>query len=123
MEQIKNLPKYLPQYMPRTTDMCVNTEWPGFFSHSLPILNEDQELDAESHHPGQHCFEKLTAGLYLGDVARRILLRYPPSRFPMGADPFMFRFPIVWWPFPYLPAVLGIWSSSGPALLGDIWAM
>ena len=56
--------------------MCVNTEWPGFFSHSLPILNEDQELDAESHHPGQHCFEKLTSGLYLGDVARRILLRY-----------------------------------------------
>ena len=38
-------------------------------------INEDQELDAEGHHPGQHCFEKLTAGLYLGDVARRILLR------------------------------------------------
>ena len=55
--------------------MCVNTEWPGFFSHVLPILNEDQELAAESDHPGQHCFEKLTSGLYLGEFARRILLR------------------------------------------------
>ena len=63
--------------------MCVNTEWPGFFSHVLPILNEDQELDAESDHPGQHCFEKLTAGLYLGEVARRILLRSPPPPSPL----------------------------------------
>ncbi|KAK9857965.1 hypothetical protein WJX84_010542, partial [Apatococcus fuscideae] len=85
VEQIKNLPKYLPQYMPRTTDMCVNTEWPGFFSHSLPILNEDQELDAESDHPGQHSFEKLTAGLYLGDVARRILLRFAQAGHLFGS--------------------------------------
>ena len=33
------------------------------------------QLDDGSSHPGEHTLEKLTAGRYLGDVVRRILLR------------------------------------------------
>ena len=43
------------------------------------MLPEDAQLDAASNNPGQQQFEKLTAGLYMGDIARRIILRQPPS--------------------------------------------
>jgi len=50
-------------------------EWADYTSDALPWLEEDRELDAGSHHPGQHHFEKMTSGLYMGDLARRIILR------------------------------------------------
>ena len=50
-------------------------EWADYSSEVLPWLAEDRELDAESYHPGQHHFEKMTSGLYMGDLARRIILR------------------------------------------------
>jgi len=42
----------------------------------LPVLDEDRQLDADSCSPGEQQFEKLTAGLYMGDIARRIMLRF-----------------------------------------------
>lgn len=39
------------------------------------MLEEDRQLDEESTNPGQQSFEKLTAGLYMGDIARRIMRR------------------------------------------------
>jgi len=42
----------------------------------LPVLDEDRQLDADSCNPGEQQFEKLTAGLYMGDIARRIMLRF-----------------------------------------------
>lgn len=30
MEQLGNITKWLPHYRPRTPDMVVNIEWPGF---------------------------------------------------------------------------------------------
>lgn len=56
--------------------MVVNIEWPGFKSHAFEYLEEDRELDSQSHRPGEQAFEKLTSGLYMGEIARRILLRY-----------------------------------------------
>ena len=50
-------------------------EWADYTSDVLPWLEEDRELDAASYHPGQHHFEKMTSGLYMGDLARRIILR------------------------------------------------
>ena len=44
----------------------------------LPVLDEDRQLDADSNNTGQQQFEKLTAGLYMGDIARRLILRYCP---------------------------------------------
>lgn len=65
----------MPRFLPRSPDMVVNIEWPGFASDALPLLPEDQQLDAESSDPGSQRFEKLASGLYLGDLARRLLLR------------------------------------------------
>ena len=78
MEQLGRISKWLPRFLPRTPDMVVNIEWPGFSSDALPQLAEDRELDAESPDPGSQRFEKLTSGLYLGDIARRIILRSVP---------------------------------------------
>ena len=47
----------------------------GLQATELPILDEDRQLDAESTNAGEQQFEKLTAGLYMGDIARRIILR------------------------------------------------
>ena len=77
VEQTRNISKWKPKYLPRTPEMVVNIEWPGFHSEVLPQLEEDIELDRESSHPGDQGFEKLTAGLYLGDTARRIIHRSP----------------------------------------------
>lgn len=56
--------------------MVINTEWPDFRSRCLKLLVEDSQLDEVSESPGNRSFEKLTAGLYLGDIARRAFLRY-----------------------------------------------
>ena len=36
MEQLGNITKWLPHYRPRTPDMVVNIEWPGFQVHPAP---------------------------------------------------------------------------------------
>lgn len=50
-------------------------EWADYTSDCLPWIEEDRLLDAQSRYPGSHHFEKMTAGLYMGDLARRIILR------------------------------------------------
>ena len=55
---------------------CV-TEFVGCMQATeLPVLDEDRQLDADSCNSGEQQFEKLTAGLYMGDIARRIMLRF-----------------------------------------------
>ena len=54
-------------------DMIVNME-SGMF-HSLPQGYFDQELDRASHNPGQKRLEKMTAGVYLGELCHLMLRR------------------------------------------------
>ena len=75
METLSNIHKSDWNHCARTTDMVVNIEWPGFESHSFDSLQEDIDIDTESQTPGDQAFEKLTSGLYMGEIARRILKR------------------------------------------------
>ena len=52
-------------------DMIVNLEC-GMYD-KLPQGKFDRELDLASHNPGQKQFEKMTAGVYLGELCRRSL--------------------------------------------------
>ncbi|KAG8377915.1 hypothetical protein BUALT_Bualt08G0083200 [Buddleja alternifolia] len=52
----------------------VSTEW-GAFSNGLPLSEFDREMDSESINPGEQIFEKTISGMYLGEIARRVLLR------------------------------------------------
>ncbi|XP_035484099.2 hexokinase HKDC1 isoform X2 [Scophthalmus maximus] len=57
--------------------MCINTEWGGLGDYgSLDdiITPSDVEVDHNSINPGKQRFEKLTSGMYLGEVVRQTLL-------------------------------------------------
>ncbi|GAB2277051.1 Hexokinase-3 [Dionaea muscipula] len=55
--------------------MVVNMEWGNFWSSHLPRTRYDIELDSESRNPNDQGFEKMISGMYLGDIARRVILR------------------------------------------------
>ncbi|XP_039972050.1 hexokinase HKDC1-like isoform X2 [Xiphias gladius] len=60
-----------------TQKMCINTEWGGLGDDgSLDdiITFYDVEVDQNSLNPGKQRFEKLTSGMYLGEVVRKVLL-------------------------------------------------
>jgi hexokinase len=72
VDKIKTLPKVYKKHGDR---MIINTEWGDC---SLPkdlgvSVEEDRQVDRMSANPGHGLFEKLISGLYIGDVARRIL--------------------------------------------------
>ena len=50
-------------------------EWGNFYSCHLPVTEYDQALDSESLNPGEQIYEKLTSGMYLGEIVRRVLLK------------------------------------------------
>ncbi|XP_070608289.1 hexokinase HKDC1-like [Erythrolamprus reginae] len=57
--------------------MCINTEWGGFGDNGC-IDNfrtrYDQEVDLGSLNPGKQKYEKMTSGMYLGEIVRQILI-------------------------------------------------
>lgn len=60
---------------PRSGEMVINMEWGNFRSSHLPLTEYDHALDAESLNPGEQIFEKMTSGMYLGEIVRRVLCR------------------------------------------------
>ncbi|KAM4602712.1 hexokinase HKDC1 [Polymixia lowei] len=57
--------------------MCINTEWGGLGEDGCLddiITPYDTAVDRESLNHGKQRFEKLTSGLYLGEVVRQVLL-------------------------------------------------
>ncbi|KAJ8772519.1 hypothetical protein K2173_027696 [Erythroxylum novogranatense] len=50
----------------------INTEW-GAFSQGIPLTLFDRDMDAASINPGEQIFEKTISGMYLGEIARRVL--------------------------------------------------
>mmetsp|Transcript_19097 Transcript_19097/g.32760 ORF Transcript_19097/g.32760 Transcript_19097/m.32760 type:complete len:807 (-) Transcript_19097:874-3294(-) len=76
VESVQQLSKWTP---PKDTapnaQTLVNMEWGCFDSPALPRCPEDADLDTASTEPGANLFEKLISGLYMGEVARRILFR------------------------------------------------
>ncbi|XP_042313433.1 hexokinase HKDC1 isoform X1 [Sceloporus undulatus] len=57
--------------------MCINTEWGGFGDNGC--IDElrtiyDKEVDEGSLNPGKQRYEKMTSGMYLGEIVRQILI-------------------------------------------------
>ncbi|KAL5064140.1 hypothetical protein RYX36_025877 [Vicia faba] len=59
---------------PNSNEQIISMEWGNFRSSHLPLTPFDTSLDAESSNPGKGTFEKLISGMYLGEIARRVLL-------------------------------------------------
>uniref|UniRef100_A0A8C6NKN4 hexokinase n=1 Tax=Nothobranchius furzeri TaxID=105023 RepID=A0A8C6NKN4_NOTFU len=70
MEELKNIEKIEQR-------MCINTEWGGLGDDGCLddiITLYDTEVDQNSINQGKQRFEKMTSGMYLGEVVRQVLL-------------------------------------------------
>jgi hexokinase len=75
MEDVGSIPK-LDTKLPGDTLMAINCEY-GAFDNShqvLPRTKYDIQIDDESPKPGEQAFEKMSAGLYLGEIYRLVVL-------------------------------------------------
>jgi hexokinase len=77
LEQVANIPAMRGAALPDSGDdvidasTVVNTEWGAYDSPLVPRCDADVAMDADSVRPGAQPFEKLVAGMYLGEIARR----------------------------------------------------
>uniref|UniRef100_A0ACD5VT47 Uncharacterized protein n=1 Tax=Avena sativa TaxID=4498 RepID=A0ACD5VT47_AVESA len=74
VEKANAIPKWEGE-LPKSGDMVINMEWGNYYSCHLPVSEYDQALDKESLNPGEQIYEKLTSGMYLGEIVRRVLLK------------------------------------------------
>ncbi|KAG2204403.1 hypothetical protein INT46_006195 [Mucor plumbeus] len=64
-------------------DMIINTEWGSFGDKNpglLPRTFYDNRVNRQSVNPGVHIFEKMVSGLYLGEIARIIMVDFLDRR-------------------------------------------
>lgn len=76
MENVGSIPKLAHMNLDPSLPMAINCEWGAFDNEHkvLPRTPYDIIIDKESPRPGQQTFEKMVAGLYLGEIFRLVLL-------------------------------------------------
>lgn len=76
MEDCGSIPKLAHLNLPPDTPMAINCEWGAFDNEHkiLPRTPYDIMIDNDSPRPGQQAFEKMIAGLYLGEIFRLVLV-------------------------------------------------
>ncbi|KAH8891909.1 hypothetical protein GQ53DRAFT_864735 [Thozetella sp. PMI_491] len=76
MEHAGSIPKLAHMNLPPDTPMAINCEWGAFDNEHkvLPRTPYDIIIDKDSPRPGQQAFEKMIAGLYLGEIFRLTLV-------------------------------------------------
>ncbi|KAA8574653.1 hypothetical protein MFRU_030g00440 [Monilinia fructicola] len=76
MENAGSIPKLAHMNLPADTPMAINCEWGAFDNEHkvLPRTPYDIIIDKDSPRPGQQAFEKMIAGLYLGELFRLVLV-------------------------------------------------
>jgi hexokinase len=76
MEECGSIPKLENMKLDPKLPMAINCEWGAFDNEHqvLPRTPYDIIIDKESPRPGQQSFEKMIAGLYLGELFRLVLL-------------------------------------------------
>ncbi|RAK98477.1 hexokinase [Aspergillus ibericus CBS 121593] len=76
MEKCGRVPKIAEHNLPSEQLVAINTEY-GAFDNShkvLPRCQFDLEIDRASPRPGQQTYEKMVAGLYVGEIVRLIII-------------------------------------------------
>lgn len=76
MEDLGSIPKLSHLNLDPTLPMAINCEWGAFDNEHaiLPRTPYDVLIDTSSPRPGQQAFEKMVAGLYLGEIFRLVLV-------------------------------------------------
>merc|ERR1712000_415960 len=75
MENCGSIPKLKHLNLPDDMPMAINCEYGAFDNDHkvLPITKYDTIIDEQSPRPGQQAFEKMIAGLYLGEIFRLVV--------------------------------------------------
>lgn len=76
MEEAGCIPKLEHMKLDPSLPIAINCEWGAFDNEHLvlPRTVYDAHIDKNSPRPGQQTFEKMVAGLYLGEIFRLVLL-------------------------------------------------
>jgi hexokinase len=76
MENVGSTPKLAHMKLDPDMLMAINCEWGAFDNEHLvlPRTTYDVKIDLDSPRPGQQAFEKMVAGLYLGEIFRLVLV-------------------------------------------------
>ncbi|KAI5980355.1 hexokinase [Pisolithus marmoratus] len=77
VEDMANISKLGESVAVKETGLMVaNTEWGGFNNSrsALPSTPYDKKVDRESINPGKQAFEKFISGMYLGEIARNVIV-------------------------------------------------
>ncbi len=76
MENCGSIPKLKHLNLPDDMPMAINCEYGAFDNEHkvLPVTKYDTIIDETSPRPGQQAFEKMIAGLYLGEIFRLVLV-------------------------------------------------
>ncbi|PYH88039.1 hexokinase hxk [Aspergillus ellipticus CBS 707.79] len=76
MENCGSIPKLAHMNLPADMPVAINCEYGAFDNEHivLPLTKYDHIIDRDSPRPGQQAFEKMTAGLYLGEIFRLALV-------------------------------------------------
>jgi hexokinase len=76
MEDMGSIPKLAHMNLPNDWLMAINCEWGAFDNEHvvLPRTQYDILIDKSSPRPDQQAFEKMIAGLYLGEIFRVVLV-------------------------------------------------
>jgi hexokinase len=78
MEHIKGVPKIKHLNLPPDEDMAINCEYGAFDSFKHEHMKEirtkyDEYIDLHSNKPHEQSYEKMIAGLYLGEIFRLVM--------------------------------------------------
>ncbi|KAL2161600.1 hypothetical protein VTH06DRAFT_8162 [Thermothelomyces fergusii] len=75
-EDFGSIPKLAHVDIAPDTPMAINCEWGAFDNEHvvLPRTPYDVIIDRDSPRPGQQAFEKMIAGLYLGEIFRLVMV-------------------------------------------------
>lgn len=76
VDNVGSIPKIAGCGLPPDTPMAINCEYGAFDNghRILPRTPFDIEVDKASPKPGEQAFEKMSAGLYLGEVFRLVIV-------------------------------------------------
>lgn len=76
MEEVGCIPKLAHMNLDPSLPIAINCEWGAFDNEHrvLPRTTYDIHIDKHSPRPDQQCFEKMVAGLYLGEIFRLVLV-------------------------------------------------
>lgn len=64
--------------LPEDLPMAINCEYGAFDNDRcvLPRTTYDKKIDKESPRPGEQTFEKMSAGMYIGEIFRQVLVDF-----------------------------------------------